>query len=461
MGVRNDFSRISQRLVGRKENHRKGVSFLRIFRVVSTRPPLAHRAPLSRDSLGDDPRRLPDGHAPVLFLPPDNTRRHARFREVGLGVQSGGRRLGARAPEDRPAASRRSARILFFAAARVARRAARIAATSAARLAGRGSPFLRLEVAFEAFEAFEAFDRRCRRECVGSRRRSFFAAARARRRARDAPSLFKSRDASSNRLDDAREIPRRNSAVCDLRSESEADAEATAAAAAALSPPRPSESDAKREWHRATFSSASASSTETTASSTFVRFLFFRRVVVFAARDERRAAKARKRDGVLLFLLFPLERRFVEEHVTRLVVGVDARDHGEPSEAVVSQNTHARADRDAGFRDDATVRRGPRRKARRFRRKRRKKRRRAAAAEGSSPFRPREAELERASSARRSERRARLEYPPRRLRNVSPEPKRAPGVGSCRGAPRGLDDGVFVFVSGNHDIRRDIRRLRV
>ena len=192
--------------------------------------------------------------------------------------------------------------------------------------------------------------------------------------------------------------------------------------------------------------------------------LFFRRVrkVVFAARDERRAAKARKRDGVLLFLLFPLERGFVEEHVTRLVVGVDARDHGEPSEAVVSQNAHARADRDAGFRDDAKVRRA--RVERRVvfvesvvrsadARRRRKVPVLFVPGKQNSSVLPRHGA---------QERRARLDVLRRGGCEIaSPEPKRAPGVGSCRGAPRGLDDGVFVFVSGNHDIRRDIRRLRV
>jgi len=65
-------------------------------------------------------------------------------------------------------------------------------------------------------------------------------------------------------------------------------------------------------------------------------FVFVCFVVENAETDERRAAKARKRDGVfLVFLLVAVRRCFVEEHVACLVVGVDARYQGETSDAVV------------------------------------------------------------------------------------------------------------------------------
>ena len=304
---------------------------------------------------------------------------------------------------------------------------------------------MRLEV---AFEAFEAFDRRCRRECVGSRRRSFFAAARARRR--ETRRVFQIRDASSNRPDDAREIPRRNSAVCDLRSESEADAEATAAAAAALSPPRPSESDAKREWHRATFSSASASSTETTVLQHVCEILFFRRVVVFAARDED--APRRRENATAFSSSSSSHSSAVSSKSTSHVSSSESTHATTASRAKPSfPRTRTRAPTATrGFADDARRFGALASKGASFSSKASSRSaRRAAAAEGSSLFVPGKQNSSVLPRHGAQERRARLDVLRRGGCEIaSPEPKRAPGVGSCRGAPRGLDDGIFVFVSG-------------
>ena len=196
---------------------------------------------------------------PVLSLPPDNTRRHARFREVGLGVQS---EVDARA-RARPriaAASRRSVR--FFSpprASRAERRGSRRRPPRDSRVAGHA-----------ARSRLRGLRASVSSQCVGSRRSS---PRRARADARRA-AFFKSRDAaepSRRREGNPAEEQRRMRLAQRQRSRRRGDGGGCRGFASA-------EAERIRRQtrvHRETISSASARSTETTVSSAVLRFCIY------------------------------------------------------------------------------------------------------------------------------------------------------------------------------------------